>query len=293
MPARALRTVILMLLLAAGSPTAAEDERQFVRVELIVFTHQTGASDAWPVDDIRSFADWIDPRFRAFARQQLEQRTAEGAQSSQQDARAALEVLDALADLESGESPLAESLLLPEPWIAVDELSGPMRRALERLERSGLYRVRARLGWHQPIERGQSRRVRIHDSRPIAADWIALDPLGQPTRAGRRVAEVADLFPDIDYRLDGGIRIYSRQFLHADLTLHWRESRRVGPAGWMPTAGDDALSVHELDQSRTIRAGRLEYFDSEWLGAVVLVTPLASAESDDASAAEDDAVPLP
>lgn len=293
MPARAFPILALLLLLTAGAPAVAEDDRRFARVEVVVFTHTTGASDAWPVSTPRSFADWVDPRFKAFARERLERRTAEGTQSSREDARAALDVLDALAELEAGESSLAETLLYPEPWLAVDRLSDPMRRALERLERSGLYRVRTRLGWHQPIDRGPSRRVRIHDRRPIAAEWIALDPLGRPTRAGRRVAEPGDFFPDIDYRLDGGIRIYSRQFLHADLTLHWREPRRVGPAGWAPTESDDALSVHELEHSRTIRAGRLEYFDSEWLGAVVLVTPLASEDADDEGASADDAVPLP
>ena len=101
---------------------------------------------------------------------------------------------------------------------------------------------------------------------------------------------VSDLAPAFQYRLDGTIRLRERQFMHADVDLGWRVRERVGPAAWPLLTADAEFSVHRLDQSRTIRSDRFEYFDSDWLGLLLRVSRY-ELKAEDPAAEDQDAGP--
>lgn len=272
-------TAAAAALLPILAPAQEEsEETAFYRVEAIVFTHTDGEPDGWPVERAADNSDAIDPAWQAFAREQELDRAEDEEAYSDSDLEATLSVVETLATLESGEVSLAELLLYPEPWLSLETLSEPMARARTRLENSGEYRVRAWLAWHQPLDdESRNRAVRIHDQRLIGFEWIDLLPTGRPVRSGRPVESAEDLAPVFHYRLDGTIRLRQRQFMHADVTLDWRVPETVGPLPWPlrpgNESGDADLQTHRLEQSRTIRPERFEYFDSDWLGVLLRVTP--------------------
>ncbi len=266
-----------------------EDEKNFYRVEALVFTHAGGQSDAWLLDNPTLPANAIDPARRAFVRKQQLERAEEESSVSGSNLSAAMNVVDAIAELESGEQALGKALFYPDPWLALDELSEPMQQASNRLERSGAYRVHATLAWHQGLDRSTQRQaVRIHDDHVLEVDWIKLTPTGRLVRDDRPVREASHLAPEFVFRLDGTIRLRKRQFMHADVDLAWRVPERVGPAAWPTLDADAAFSAHRLDQSRTIRSDRFEYFDSGWLGLLLRVTRF-ELEPDDPESDEPDA----
>ncbi|RFF31895.1 CsiV family protein [Wenzhouxiangella sediminis] len=276
--------LIALACAAAAVPAHAQDEgpeRAFYRVEAIVFTHAGGQADAWPAPGPADHAGALDPAWKAFAREQELKRLEREEPSSETELEAALSMVETIASLESGEESLTEALLYPEPWLSLESLSDPMAQARTRLEQSGAFRVRAWLGWHQPLDESTAAKaVRIHDDVPVAADWVTVTPSGRMLRRGEPVRAAEDLAPAFHYRLDGIIRLRQRQFMHADVTLDWRVPQQIGPSSWPPwptRPREPELDVHRLDQSRTIRPGRFEYFDSEWLGVILRVTPYQPA----------------
>ncbi|NEZ03884.1 hypothetical protein G4Y73_06940 [Wenzhouxiangella sp. XN201] len=273
---RALLIVFPLVALAGSSVAQDSEEHRFYRVELIVFTHVGGEFDAWPVDDLPALpADAHDPEWKRFNREQDDSPRDDPDGSSNADLRSVLEVAEALERLEEGQTTLTELLIYPDPWLAVDELSEPMQQALERLQNSPGHRVHHWLGWHQPLEPSRTGTVRIHDDRPLGADWIVLAPHGRPQRNGQAVTTAGQLFPQFRYRLDGTIRLRQRQFMHAEVSLYWHAPQTTGPLAVLTADPAAALSRDHLQQSRTIRPGRLEYFDSPSLGLLLRVTPWA------------------
>lgn len=272
-------STLLALLAITGlaSPSLAQDDsgsKPFYRVEAIVFTHAGGNPDAWPESRPADHAGALDPAWRSFAQEQQRRLAESEGGSRRSDLQATLNVLETIASIESGEESLTEALLYPEPWLALDKLSEPMAQAKARLERSGAYRLRAWLAWHQALgESAGSRNVRIRDDHLLAIDWIAVAPTGRLLRDGIPVTRATELSPAFHYRLDGSIRLRRRQFMHADVVLDWRVRESPGISPWPVMPGEGKFERHRLDQSRTIRPGRLEYFDSEWLGLLLRVTP--------------------
>lgn len=286
-----LPTLLAFLVALPALPSLAQEEtgdrdKAFYRVEVIVFTHAGGENDAWPLEQTADYADNLDPAWQAFARRQELDRAEDGNDSASSDLESALSVVDTIASLESGEQTVTEALLYPEPWLALETLSEPMEQARARLERSGAYRTHAWLAWHQPLGDGaQPQSVRIHDDQLIDVDWVTLSATGQLMRDGALVRNVTELAPAFHYRLDGFIRLRQRQFMHADITLDWRAPATVGPAPFSFPNTDADLEVHRLDQSRTIRPDRFEYFDSQWLGLLLRVTPYGPEPSEEEPAA--------
>lgn len=266
--------ISILLVLAQAAPAVAQEddeERAFYRVEAIVFTHAGGDSDAWPSAEPSKYAKALDPAWKVFAQRRAIERAE--ADENADELQTALSVVETIASLESGETSLAEALLYPEPWLALDELSEPMAQARVRLEQNGAYRVNATLAWHQPLEGARdAREIRIHDDRVIGVDWITLSPTGHPLRDGQRALSAEALAPDLNYRLDGRVRLRQRQFMHADVTIDWRVPETIGPNLWPVRSAQARFETHRLRESRTIRPGRFEYFDSDWLGLLLRVT---------------------
>jgi len=272
-----LLAVLALTPLALATPSRAQEDAEevtFYRVEAIVFTHMGGKSDAWPVEQPASHDGPIDPAWRAFGARQERERIEEGEPAAESDLVTALNMIDTIASLESNGEALTEDPLYPEPWLALDELSEPMAKAGARLEQSGAYRVRTWLAWHQPLnEDTASRKVRIHDQYLLAIDWISMTPTGKLLRGQRPVETVADLAPALHYRLDGTIRLRQRQFMHADITIDWRVPEMGSASPWQIVPDNAKIQTHRLEQSRTIRPDRFEYFDSQWLGLLLRITP--------------------
>lgn len=259
--ARILSLGLLLLL----PPTAALAD-DLVRVEVLVFKHSNGQSDRWPVNQLDDFTALIDPRERArlaawSARPAVSLDPAESSEGTGQ----ILAVPSPAAP-----SPLGHEGRGPEwplRFVHDEQLSPNMQRALDRLQASASYEVLSVTSWLQPLNRRRaSPAVRIRDDRPINADWMR--PASPPLSFGSNLAAV-DQSPPANYRLDGSVRIRQRQFRHAELNLVWSESRAQAAPGAFLGASD--FEIHQLRQSRPIQLGRIEYFDSNWLGALILV----------------------
>lgn len=283
-----------LVLLAVGILPAisfAQEEPQqksFYRVEVIVFTHAGGETDAWPLERPADHAGTFDPAWQSFASRQQLDRTEDEGGARRSDREAALSVVETIANLESGEESFSEALLYPEPWRALEALSEPMQQARRRLEQSGAYRIHAWLAWHQPVdEESGGRAVRIHDDQLIDVDWVSLSATGRLLRDGRPVETIEELAPAFHYRLDGFIRLRQRQFMHADVTLDWRVPAAIGPTPFPVPTRNAELEVHRLDQSRTIRPDRFEYFDSQWTGLLLRLTPYELDPPEEESEAPD------
>ncbi|MEM7053517.1 MAG: CsiV family protein [Pseudomonadota bacterium] len=272
-------TIVLTvsLLLAMACVNAQDDQPQYYRVELIVFSHAAGQPDDYRTTELGDFSERLDP---------LQLAEAE---------RAALEAAEQFRRLSTNPQTPAESTsALPEPYLALAELSEPMQDALDRLDRSAGYEALTWRAWIQTAERRQRTRwLRLHDEQTI--QWT------DDTEADTAVIDPEE--PAVHYRLDGQTRLRRTQFLNLALNLEWREAagrpaptlqpgRRRMDTGESASQQAQAWRIHRFEQSRAVRVDRLEYFDSEWLGVVALITeveppPEPEPETDLSEAAED------
>jgi hypothetical protein len=293
-PASALLGISLCWTLFAA--TASADDGPYYRVEVIVLQHASGQSDARQIDQLDSFAALIDPvrqvQLAAWEAERALHETEsdpddviepqdEFERAEQEARRQASEVVDLFSTMESLEAGTeAEEIELdpgpvyPDPFLQLETLSPAMQRAWDRLAASGEFRPLAWRAWHQPLSRNRlSPQVRIHDEVPLRLEWSGLMIPGLPGAGHGWQTE--QLMPKADYRLDGSLRLRQRQFMHVELDLVWREPVDVDEFYAGPLALDElpesGFRQHRLTQSRTVRAGRLEYFDSSWLAVLVLV----------------------
>ncbi|MBS3745482.1 MAG: hypothetical protein KGY49_00390 [Wenzhouxiangellaceae bacterium] len=136
---------------------------------------------------------------------------------------------------------------------------------------------------------------------PLAGQGLALNPMVETM--------VETTPPQSIYRLDGSVRLRQRQFLHLDLDLVWQTRARAPAESAADQISDQASeqnpdrnpdpdldpgrdtadaagaldaspagerengewTVHRLQQSRVVRPGRLEYFDSSLFGVLVRI----------------------
>lgn len=265
-------TLLLALgLLLLPSPASAQE---FVRVEVLVFTHAGERSDAWPEEQLPVLPTAHDPLWNAWQAGLEAAPELWPSAADDPEIAAALRLLEVYADLENEEDEEDPEMLSPPAWLALETLSEPMEAARQRLERSGSVALLTALAWYQPLASSlDDAPVRIHDDRLLRADWIQLAPHGQLQIDGRPVREVKELFPYLHYRLDGSLRIRQRRHLHADVDLRWQESERLLWSYWPLPQDSDRFLVHQLEETRSIRELELEYFDSAWLGVLVRIEP--------------------
>ena len=255
------------------------------RVELIVFSHNSGRSDGYRTTALDDFSATLDPLKLAEA----EQAAAEALERFQRLSG----IAQADGDDRTGQA-TEPADVIPEPYIAQAELSEPMQAALERLDRSGAYTPLTWRVWYQTAERNERTRwVRLHDEQII--DLMNSSNLDDRLNLQTGPNVIADEPATIEhYRLDGRTRLRQRQFLHLHFDLEWRESAgRPAPileAGSSfdqpriePASIDQAPAwrVHRFEQSRIVRVDRIEYFDSEWLGVIALLTRIEPPEPED------------
>ena len=172
---------------------------------------------------------------------------------------------------------------LPDDLLVATEKSGQMDNAWRRLRSSQNYRPLVYTAWKQNrIDYYPP--IRIHDQQIIdtrlqspgqfmVADLTAPDPLAS--------------YRKNLYRIDGSLQLKRSRFLHLYLDLEYREisPQRSVEAGFLdanvqqidsgaPVAESDAFGVYELKQNRQISTGKMQYFDTPFLGALVYVTSM-------------------
>lgn len=283
-------------LLLAATPLAAQQSatRQsdtieyppVYRVEVIVFSHSDGRSDrvrgAAPMD----FTDRLDPLLLARANDVAERQLATLA-AVLPVARIPGQIDQTTPWLEAEEQILRP---IPPVYSALGDLSGSIRRAMNRLIDASEYEPVLARAWVQLAGRGQpTAAVRIHDQTVVKTK------APQNDRSLVPVLHVLPFGPLVEppppaldiYRLDGTLRLRQRQFLHLDLDLAWQQRARVlgdrmpPPAGQSadtlsrPQVADGEWQLHRLQQSRIVEPGRLEYFDSSLFGVLVRIERFA------------------
>jgi hypothetical protein len=176
--------------------------------------------------------------------------------------------------------------------------AGPeMQEAWRRLRSSAPFRPLQYLAWEQgsnppfPV-------LRVHDAEAVLVE----DPWAEQRADEQNVYGVSpeDALPDpiTYYRLDGTAGLTRSSFLHLALAIEWREPLYDADAAVLPgtlaPAGEavpgmvpdkpqpTAFRVHRIEQRRSVRTGRMEYFDTPVLGVLAWVTRLDEAvtESD-------------
>lgn len=198
--------------------------------------------------------------------------------------------------------------------------SEPMASAWQRMQ--GRYELLGYYRWNQ-LE-GIGRRWRIHGEAPLSTDDISADP-GPTDSTGAAQSTVSatpdlastadsptqpDAAPQFQYVLDGSLKVNTGTVGVAELNV--RERSRVLYYRNDPLAqGNDRLAdgnddqsgsevrqspsdgqtqadyrVRALQQTRRIQAGRMEYFDSSGLAALVLISELPASAGPAANAAE-------
>lgn len=177
---------------------------------------------------------------------------------------------------------------LPDDLEALTDKSERMEGVWRRLRNSKGYRplvysswVQNNIDYYPPF--------RVHDevvidsqirapTNIVVADLQAQDPL----RA----------FRSNFYRLDGSVQLRLSRFLHINLDLEFRvpasnanrsqsdvfSSQAAASDGTMGNDMQDLpeFDVYRLKQSRQVKTDRLQYFDSPWFGALIMVIPIAA-----------------
>ena len=280
-----------ILLMGVFQPAAADDSPPIVRVEVIVLLHLDGQSDRYRLEQATDLSSLTDPLLKARQSAWLapEPDTDVDEEPSEPDwdlisesldlglPEAVSEVIEAIAHPVDEAGPA--QVLYPPAYVNLDRLGNEMQSAWDRLERSSGHQALAWRAWYQPLSRqAPSETVRVHDEQLMRVHWLELEQLlGRPDDHNdipNGLGLVADLTPPVHYQLDGSLRIHQRQFTHAEIDLVWHEPLQTGSGPlapeYLPPGGFD---IHRLRQSRTIRPGRLEYFDSNWLGVLIRIEP--------------------
>jgi len=174
---------------------------------------------------------------------------------------------------------------LPDDLEVLTDQSQRMEGVWRRLRNSKGYRplvysswVQNNIDYYPPF--------RVHDevvidsqirapTNIVVADLQAQDPL--------------QAFRSNFYRLDGSVQLRLSRFLHINLNLEYRvpASNANRPQGEVfnsqAAVGEGTLvqdlpeyNVYRLKQSRQVTTDRLQYFDSPWFGALIMVIPIAA-----------------
>ena len=188
--------------------------------------------------------------------------------------------------------------------------SDVMTDVWRRLRLGAHYRPEAFLAWDQaasepfPLMRLRNQELlELEDPdperRPLASrmSWQCTGSEGETEYSADYVLEYDPLEGNLapsalprhlsHYRLDGTVRLRRARFLHIDLDVVYRQpmtdpaAQPVIPfalAGSVTRAGEPIgppkYEVQWLKQSRQVRTGRMEYFDSPWLGVLVRVSEI-------------------
>lgn len=190
---------------------------------------------------------------------------------------------------------------LPDGLEILTDKSQRMEGVWQRLRNSKGYRplvytswVQNNIDYYPPF--------RIHDE--VIVDTQIRSP-GNVVVANLEVQDPLKAYRNDFYRLDGSAQLRLSRFLHINLNLEYRvpaavrarqnmvfdqsggtetnlADARTAPesirtaASTVPETDLADHDVYRLKQSRLVKTDRLQYFDSPWFGALVLVIPIAA-----------------
>lgn len=277
MKSRHIRQLTLSLLVCLAPIHLWAEEAAAYRVDVIVFSHLGGASDQRHSPEVSDFGEYLDPLANARAAAWMPPIEPEEISISEQARLDALETIDQLRALENPDQRPAGEFrggpVFPTPWLGLDGMSSIMVRAWQRLEASERHQPLVWRSWHQALESGERGRwIRLRGGRLLGLDWLNQEVADPQYLAPFESGPYPFLLPRTRHQLDGVIRLRQRQFMHVDLDLIWQTPIEATPsplaADWYRPGGVDR---HPLEQSRSIRTDRVEYFDSSLLGILVRV----------------------
>jgi hypothetical protein len=231
--------ILMLLLLLSAAPLPAAAEPGMYRVEVLVFRHLDSDPQPVQVDQIRAFAEFPEP----------------------------------------GE-PLA-----PEAPVKLDVMSSAMQDVWRRLRLSAGFEPLLFTAWEQS-------RPDYHPPLRVHGEELIAEQLYFPGGVARVDLQSAAPFEEYlapYYRLDGTVQLQRSRFLHLILDLEFRQDLLPRPQA-LPEGREAALRlqaetpievlgaspgparVFPLRQSRQVRIGEMNYFDSSYLGVLARVT---------------------
>lgn len=236
-----MKRLLFILLLLVSSATLAESGAY--RVEVIVFRNLNVVTEATETDVLRSFSHFPD----------FEEPVP--AMGSPGDADA--------------EFPVVPPNDLPTDLQIITQKSTRMNNVWRRLRSSNNYQPLVHVAWQQN-RTDYYPPMRIHDQQIIDTQ------LRPPTHI--MIADLAAEDPLAAYRstffqLDGSLQLRRSRFLHLFLDLEYRQEELQAGIGSM-TDSSVNHGIFTLKQNRQIRTGRMQYFDTPFMGALVFVSAI-------------------
>ncbi len=295
------KVLLILILLCSPLAAAAQDQEPRYRVEILVLTHLHHGQQPGEIPVLKDYSGALD----FLAPEEIEDEIAEEEPGDAPNSDAAVEsagetLAEEDAELAEDEEPAEIDANAVFP---VEEMSAVMSDAWRRLRLSAPFRPEQYLSWEQGSQ-APFPLLRIHDLKAV---WVD-DPWADVRQALAELPElppgafVADpestgyvgddeltdqLLPEptVFYRLDGTATLRRTRFLHLDLDLQLREAvydlaperfaEPPGPADEgdaLPQAEPDAYLAFDMRQSRQVRSGRMEYFDSPVLGVLAYIS---------------------
>ena len=251
-----MKRLLPLLLLLMGSAALAESGSY--RVEVIIFRNLAVAVEASKVEELRSFSQF----------------------------------------------PALEESNLPDDLVVIAQKSTRMDAVWRRLKNSRGYRPLVFAAWEQN-RTDYYPPLHIHDEMPLgepqrpATYFLIADPAGEDPAGENPPGANLSSF----YRLDGTLQLKRSRFLHLLLDFEYREEiwQPASQSAFLlandpasPTGSGNNISLNKnnniiksanisksygynlysLQQSRQISTGRMQYFDTPYLGALVLVSAI-------------------
>jgi len=262
-----MKRLLSILLLLVSSASMAESGAY--RVEVIVFRNLLVATETTGVADLRSFSHLPDTA----------QNNVAATPVNEPINKPANELAGSLPEF------LAELVPdgLPDDLRIILEKTTGMDGVWRRLRSSEGYRPLVYTSWEQN-RTDYYPPMRVHDTqiidtqlRPpthiLVADLAAEDPLAA--------------YRSTFYRIDGGIQLRRSRFLHLYLDLEYREklsqdaqlANFFGNMDVRPSSAEFneyEYGIFTLKQNRQIRRGQMQYFDTPYFGALVLVSNVST-----------------
>jgi hypothetical protein len=272
----------MFFIITVPSTSVLAQEEAAYRVEVIVLRHLDAAATPAVQAEPRDFSTALDLLLR---------------KQNHETVQASKALLFPYTNIELLPAPpLQLSAQTDGPWadvILLENRSEQMSTVWRNLRLSENFRPEAFLGWEQSAEEPFPL-LRVHNEEILEVEDLYAFARSYPRGAeanGR--AEPARVFhysiqdasvtlipipdPITHYVVEGALKLRRTRFLHIDIDLEMRSRARAaqpGPAGPPLLPQYQGYEVHTLKQSRQVRTGRLEYFDSPVLGALVRVIEL-------------------
>jgi len=247
-----MKRLLPFLLILLSSAALAESGTY--RIEVIIFRNLHVVTETTVTEDLRSFSHF----------------------PGLEEPRPPEDLLqDPVNDLPDGLSDELSGILhtdLPGDLHIIAKKSTRMNNVWRRLRSSSNYQPLVHAAWEQN-RTDYYPPMRINDLQIIDSQ------LRPPTHI--MVAELAAQDPLAAYRstffrLDGSVQLRRSRFLHLFLDLEYREEIPQTNTADMVDMVEDSTeyAVFALKQNRQIRTGRMQYFDTPYMGALVYVSAI-------------------